>query len=113
MARNGPIALAFNALVVAFMLAPLAIVCIVAFTPENTLTLPTTHLSLRWFKAVFAHPDFMQSFKNSLALALLAATLSTAIAVPAGLAIARHAFPGREFVNALFLSPFLYHSPTI
>ena len=71
MSRNGPIALAFNALVITFMLAPLLVVCIVAFTPENTLTIPTTHFSLRWFEAVFAHPDFMQSFWNSLWLCLL------------------------------------------
>lgn len=107
MARNGPIALIFNALVVAFMLAPLLIVCIVAFTPEPTLTIPTTQLSLRWFRAVFSHPDFIQSFKNSLWLGLLAATLSTAIAVPAGLAIARGAFPGRDLLNGLFLSPLI------
>ena len=107
MQRNGPLALAFNAVVVAFMLAPLVIVCVVAFTPENTLTLPTTQLSLRWFRAVFAHPDFVQSFKNSLALALMAATLATAIAVPAGLAIGRHAFAGRDFLNGLFLSPLI------
>ena len=62
MFKNSPLALAFNALVIVFMLAPLVIVCLVAFTPENTLTLPTTHLSLRWFKAVFAHSDLVQSF---------------------------------------------------
>ena len=59
MQRNGPVALAFNALVIAFMLAPLVVVCLVAFTPENTLTMPTTGFSLRWFQAVFAHADFM------------------------------------------------------
>lgn len=107
MQKNGPIALIFNALVITFMLAPLLIVCVVAFTPENTLSIPTTHLSLRWFKAVFAHSDFVQSFKNSLYLALLSATLATAIAVPAGLAIARHSFRGRDALNALFLSPLI------
>lgn len=107
MSKNGPIALAFNALVIAFMLAPLLIVCIVAFTPENTLSIPTTRFSLRWFKAVFAHADFVQSFKNSLWLAFLSATLATAIAIPAGLAIARHEFAGREFLNGLFLSPLI------
>ena len=39
MIRNGPIAKLFNALVMGFMLAPLLIVCLVAFTPENTLTI--------------------------------------------------------------------------
>jgi putative spermidine/putrescine transport system permease protein len=105
--KNGPIALIFNALVVSFMLAPLVIVCVVAFTPANTLTIPTTEFSLRWFRAVFAHADFVQSFKNSLALAFLSATLATTMAVPAGLAIARHSFPGRDFLNGLFLSPLI------
>lgn len=44
MLKNGPIALAFNALVVTFVLAPLVIVCLVAFTPHTTLSLPTTSL---------------------------------------------------------------------
>ena len=66
MRQNGPLALFFNALVITFMLAPLLVVCLVAFTPENTLSLPSTEFSLRWFKAVFVHPDFVQSFWNSL-----------------------------------------------
>lgn len=107
MQKNGPLALIFNALVITFMLAPLLIVCVVAFTPGNTLSIPTTHLSLRWFKAVFAHSDFVQSFKNSLYLALLSATLATLIAVPAGLAIARYSFRGRDALNGLFLSPLI------
>jgi putative spermidine/putrescine transport system permease protein len=107
MTKNGPLALAFNALVIAFMLAPLVVVCVVAFTPENTLTLPTTEFSLRWFRAVFEHSDFMQSFWNSLGLALASATIAALLAVPAGLAITRYAFPGRDFLNALFLSPLI------
>ncbi len=107
MNRNGPIAKLFNALVIGFMLAPLLIVCLVAFTPENTLTIPTTEFSLRWFKAVFDHPDFITSFWNSLWLGLGVATLSTLLAVPAGLAISRYEFKGRDALNALFLSPLI------
>jgi putative spermidine/putrescine transport system permease protein len=107
MARNGPLALSFHTLVVAFMLAPLLIVCVVAFTPESTLSIPTTRFSLRWFEAVFAHPDFVQSFRNSLALALSSATIATAIAIPAGLALTRYQFAGREALNGVFLSPLI------
>lgn len=107
MRNNGPIALIFHALVVAFVLAPLLVVCLVAFTPEDTLSLPTHGVSLRWFKAIFEHPDFVQSFYNSLLLALLSATLSLCVALPAGLAIGRLSFAGRDFLNALFLSPLI------
>lgn len=107
MHRNGPIALVFHSLVVTFVLAPLVIICLVAFTTHDTLTLPTDGASLRWFKAVFAHPDFVTSFWNSLWLATLSATLAVAMAVPAGLAITRYSFPGRDALNALFLSPLI------
>ena len=105
--RNGPVSLAFHGLVVAFMMAPLVVVCLVAFTPENTLSLPTTHLSLRWFRAAFAHPDFLQSFYNSLGLAMAAASIATLLAVPAAMAITRYSFAGREALHGLFLSPLL------
>ena len=112
MMRNGPLALLFHGLVVAFVLAPLVVICLVAFTPENTLSMPnflnpTKGFSLRWFAAIFEHPDFVTSFRNSLLLAFASATLAVIIAVPAGLAIDRHAFPGRDALNALFLSPLI------
>ena len=107
MSKNGPLALTFHSLVVGFMLAPLVVVCLVAFTPENTLSLPTAGFSLRWFEAVFERADFLEAFNNSLQLAFLAASLATLIAVPAGLAITRLQFPGRDFLNVLFLSPII------
>jgi len=107
MQKNGPVALLFHTLVVSFVLAPLVVICLVAFTPENTLSIPTTSFSLRWFRAIFEHPDFVASFVNSLWLATLAATLSVAISVPAALAIDRYDFPGRNALNALFLSPLI------
>ena len=105
--RNGPFALLFHAVVVAFMLAPLVVVCLVAFTPANTLSVPWGSYSLRWFRAVFEHADLVQSFWNSLGVATVAATLATVLAVPAALAIARHDFPGRAALNGLLMSPLI------
>ena len=105
--RNGPFALGFHTLVVAFMLAPLLVVCLVAFTPTDTLQVPWGAYSLRWFRAVFEHADLVSSFWNSLVVAALAATGSVLLAVPAALAIARHAFPGRAALNGLLMSPLI------
>ncbi len=106
-AKNGPIALGFNFLVIAFILAPLLIVCVVAFTPDTTLSIPTQNFSLRWFRAVFAHPDFLTAFSNSIWLAFASASIAAALAVPAAIAIVRYQFPGRDALNALFLSPLM------
>src|ERR1700744_6550085 len=105
MRKNGPLALIFHALVILFVLAPLVIVVLVAFTPDETLTLPTHGFSLRWFRAILDYPDFITAFFNSLKLAFASATLSLVVALPAGLAIGRARFPGRNFLNALLLSP--------
>jgi putative spermidine/putrescine transport system permease protein len=107
MRHNGPIALVLHTLVVGFVLAPLVVICLVAFTPANTLTLPTTQFSLRWFTAVFAHPDFVASFLNSLWVATIAATIAVVLAVAVGLALDRYDFRGRAALNALFLSPLM------
>jgi putative spermidine/putrescine transport system permease protein len=105
--KNGPFALLFHGLVVAFMLAPLVVVCLVAFTPSDTLQVPWGDWSLRWFRAVFEHSDLVQSFWNSLAVAALAASGSVLLAAPAALAIARHEFPGRQALNGLLMSPLI------
>lgn len=107
MNRNGPLALAFHTLFVIFMIAPIAIVCVVAFTPEGYLSIPTTKWSLRWFEAIARYPEFVQAFWNSLGLGALSSSLAVAFSVPAAIAIARYRFPGREAFTALFMSPLM------
>lgn len=41
MSRNGPLALIFHTIFVIVMVAPILVVCLVAFTPEGFLSLPT------------------------------------------------------------------------
>jgi len=107
MSRNGPLALVFHAVFVVFMLAPILVVCAVAFTPEGYLSFPTHGLSLRWFRAIADYPEFIRAFWLSLGLGALSATVALAFSVPAALAIARHRFAGREAVSALFMAPLM------
>ena len=107
MSRNGPLALAFHALFVSFILAPILIVCAVAFTPEGFLSLPTRGLSLRWFRAILDYPEFIRAFRDSVWLAALSSTVAIGLAVPAALGIVRYRFPGREAMTALFMSPLM------
>ncbi|MGD9941919.1 MAG: ABC transporter permease [Burkholderiaceae bacterium] len=107
MRLSGAFALAFHILFLVFMLAPILIVCVVAFTPEGYLSLPTRGPSLRWFRAIFDHPEFITAFTDSLWLGALSSTLSIALAVPAALAIGRHIFRGRDAMAAIFMSPLM------
>ncbi len=107
MSRNGPLALCYHALFVAFMLAPILVVCFVAFTPEGYLSFPTDRWSLRWFYAIGRYPEFVSAFWRSLWLGALSSAVAVALSVPAALAIARHRFPGREAMTTLFMSPLM------
>jgi putative spermidine/putrescine transport system permease protein len=107
MSRNGPLALAYHAVFIAFMVAPILIVCWVAFTPLGYLSIPTREFSLRWFRAIADYPEFVSAFRSSLWLAALSSTIAIALSVPAALAVARHRFPGRGAATALFQSPLM------
>ena len=107
MSRNGPLALTFHAAFVVFMAAPILIVVLVAFTPEGFLSIPTTHWSLRWFRAIAGYPEFIEAFWSSLGLGALSSVIAIALSVPAALAVSRYRFPGRGALTALFLSPLM------
>jgi putative spermidine/putrescine transport system permease protein len=107
MRQNGPLALVFHTLFVIFMLAPIVVVCLVAFTPEGYLSLPTNGFSLRWFRAIADYPEFVHAFWISLGLGALSSFVALLFAVPAALAIARYRFRGRDALAALFLSPLM------
>ena len=107
MRSNGPLALAFHALFLLFILAPLLVVVAVSFTSQGYMALPFAGASLRWWRAIADNPRFLASFWYSVRLGLVSATLSALIAVPAALAIARHRFPGRDALAALLASPLM------
>src|SRR3954462_15069721 len=107
MSRNGPLALIFHTIFVIVMVAPILVVCLVAFTPEGFLSLPTNGFSLRWFRAIANYPEFVHAFWVSLGLGALSSFVALVFAVPAALAIARYRFRGRDTMAALFLSPLM------
>src|SRR5437763_12242434 len=107
MRTNGPLALIFHTIFVIVMVAPILVVCLVAFTPEGYLSLPTTSFSLRWFRTIANYPEFVHAFWVSLGLGALSSLVALLFAVPAALAIARYHFRGRDVLAALFLSPLM------
>ena len=107
MKKNGFLALAFHTVFVIFMVAPILVVCVVAFTPEGFLSLPTNGLSLRWFRAIADYPEFIRAFWTSVYLGAVSSTIAVILAVPAALAFSRSAFPGKGALSAFFLSPLM------
>jgi putative spermidine/putrescine transport system permease protein len=107
MNRTPRVLLVFHWLFVAFMLAPLVMVALVSFTDKGYIAMPFDGASWRWYSAILANDDFVSAFYRSLAVGAIAATLATLLALPAGLAIAWHRFPGREAILGLLMSPLM------
>jgi putative spermidine/putrescine transport system permease protein len=107
MNRIGPVLWTFHAAFALFMLAPLVMVILVAFTDKGFIALPFDGASLRWFRAIATNADFVDAFWRSIGLGVAAATGAALLAIPAGMAIAWYRFPGREAVLGLMLSPLM------
>ena len=99
--------LGVNALIVAFLLAPIAIVVVFAVNPTPFIQFPPVGVSPRWFQKFFASRDFMSAIRLSLIVAALVAVIATVMGATAALALARGRLPGVRLLTATFLSPLM------
>jgi putative spermidine/putrescine transport system permease protein len=65
-------------------------------------------VTLRWFTAVLADPEYVQAFMWSLGLALIATLGSLAAGVMASYALVRRRLPGGALVSALLNAPLVF-----
>jgi putative spermidine/putrescine transport system permease protein len=96
--------LALVTVIYIYMFLPIAVVVLTSLDPGQYLRLPPQGVSLRWYAAALT-PDWLEPFRISLVLAAATAVLATILGLPASFALVRHRFPGRDFINALLLSP--------
>ena len=86
-------------LVLAFLYLPLAILAIYAFNPSRGQAWPPTGFTLRWFGEALANPTLLAAVGNSLIVAALATGMALVLGTLAAMAVARHAFFGRQTVS--------------
>jgi multiple sugar transport system permease protein len=104
----------FSLYVAAVMLAvwillPIWLVAVMAFsTPANVRAFPKTAVpnpvSTETIEFFLSTEGIIRAAGNSILVAVLTLILSTVIAVPAGYAIARYQFPGRDAIRLVILS---------
>ena len=95
----------WTALIVLFLLFPIALICLYAFNPSNVQSWPLDGLSTKWFSSTFHN----QAMRDAFWLSLRAAAIATAIAMLLGslaaFAVHRFRFFGREVVSLVILLP--------
>lgn len=98
--------LALVAIAVAFLLAPLLVACLLSFDGRSFLgPFPPREFSLRWYRAFFDNPAYLDGLRVSVAVAASAGVAATAIGTATALALADPRLPGRAVIEAAFLSP--------
>ncbi|MBM3643656.1 MAG: ABC transporter permease [Alphaproteobacteria bacterium] len=99
--------LAVNALLVAFLLAPIAVILVFALNPTPYISFPPVGVTWRWFDKFFSGADFMNALWLSLWIAACVLVLSILIGGASALALARGNLPGRAWLTAFFMSPLM------
>jgi len=99
--------LTLNGAIVAFLLAPIAVVLIFALNPTPYIAFPPVGVSQRWFVKFFGSREFMNALALSLEVAVIVVVLSTVIGALCALAIVRGNLPGARLLTTLFMSPLM------
>jgi putative spermidine/putrescine transport system permease protein len=96
-----------NAAMLTAMLAPIVLVVWMSFTPLAYFVLPLTHFSLRWYREALSYPGFVDAFRLSAELAVLAAAIAVTASFPAAYALVRYRPRGATALLGLFTAPLL------
>jgi ABC-type spermidine/putrescine transport system permease subunit II len=93
------------------LMAPIAIVVILAFSGGSYLAFPPQTYSIQWFVRFLGDPNWRASLWVSTIVALIAGTLATTIGFFAAYAFVRGDFPGKKLLLSAMLLPIIV--PTV
>ena len=96
---------AYNALVYAWLLAPVLIVIVFSFSADAAFVFPPRALSLRWFRYLAGRNEFFSAAYVSLEVALVAGAASTVLGLLASLALVRGRFPHKDLIEGVLMGP--------
>lgn len=97
----------FTILVYLFLFAPLGVVVLMSFHPDDVAYFPIPYYSLRWYAEFTANEPLLTALRNSLTLAITVAFTSATIATLISLGLVRYKFRGKSFLSSIILSPII------
>jgi putative spermidine/putrescine transport system permease protein len=104
--RASRVALAvWTALIVIFLLFPIALIILYAFNPSNVQSWPLPGLSTKWFSSTWHNDAMRQALWLSVRAALVATGIAVLLGSMAAFAVHRFRFFGREAVSFVVVLP--------
>ena len=100
----------YVALMCVWLVAPIIIVVILAFSGDGYLRFPPASLSLQWFDRFFGNVQWQRALLSSLMIGAIACVVSTAIGFFCAYAFLRAEFRGKKLMLSLMLTPVIVPS---
>ena len=96
---------AWTAVILVFVLSPLVVVALISVTPTEYVSLPTTGVTLHWYREALNTPVFVDSAIKSVILAFATSAIVLVLGTAMAIAIVRFQFLGRNVIFTLGTSP--------
>ena len=91
--------------VMGFLLLPIFAIVSTSFTELGYVAFPPKGFTFKWYLEVFDRPGFGDALLLSFWIAVLASIFATFFGLLVAVTVVRYRFPGREVLNAFFMSP--------
>jgi ABC-type spermidine/putrescine transport system permease subunit II len=101
---------AYVAAMCIWLVAPIIIVVIIAFSGDGYLRFPPTSLSLQWFARFFGNLQWQRALLSSLVIGAIACAVSTTVGFFAAYAFLRAEFRGKKLLLSSMLMPVIVPS---
>jgi spermidine/putrescine transport system permease protein len=105
--RRAPLLTTYATLVFAFVYLPIVVLILYSFNREGVGGFPPGHLTLDWYRQLFADGPIWDSLQNSLIVASCSVVLSLTLGLLAALALNRATFPGKALFRRFVLLPLI------
>ncbi len=92
-------------LLVVFLYAPLVILVVFSFNDREFVSFPWEGFTIRWYQTFLDNPNILDSLRTSLLVAVLTASLTSLLAIPASIALVRRRIFAKGLVSGVMLAP--------
>jgi spermidine/putrescine transport system permease protein len=105
--RRAPLLTVYAVLVFAFVYLPIAVLIVYSFNRDGVGGFPPRHLTLDWYRQLFADAAIWDAVVNSLSVAAGSVALSLTLGLLAALALDRANFPCKALFRRLVVLPLI------
>ncbi|MBV8632292.1 MAG: ABC transporter permease [Silvibacterium sp.] len=97
----------FAACAYGFLYLPIVVLIVYSFNRDGVGGFPPRHLTLDWYRVLFADGSMWTAVGNSVIVAAASVVISILIGFPAAYALDRYSFPGKDAFRRLILLPLI------